>query len=107
MTRTTARDRVLRARVFLLDGPDGPRACRWTAQPTHAFREVGFEALVHGRGLGDFGVFDPRTGRFRLPAAWGDRQVGTDAVLDAGDDLDVDAGLIVVDRPRAFPTQFA
>jgi hypothetical protein len=106
-TRTTPRDALMRCRAFIVEGPDGAlRACRWTSRPEHAFRPVGFEAIVHGSAVGDFGVFDPRSGEMRLPARWGDATAILSDVVDMGADLDVCAGRIVIARPVAFTTNF-
>lgn len=105
--RAAAGDRLLRSPVFVVEGPDGePVACRWTAMPTMAFAVVGFEAIAHGKGIGDFGLYDPRAGEFRLPARWGDRTATLSDLKSVGADFDVEAGLVVVDGPRPFPTTF-
>jgi hypothetical protein len=105
--RLASGDRLLRSPVFVVEGPDGElAACRWTAMPTMAFAVVGFEAIAHGRSIGDFGLYDPRAGVFRLPARWGDRTAPLSDLKSVGADFDVEAGMIVMGGTRPFPTTF-
>lgn len=60
---------LLEAPFFVIDGPDGPTACQWTAYAQGRARSNEFEIICVDRPdkMGClFGLFDPKSGEFRM-----------------------------------------